>query len=151
VAVLRIALLVVLALAATGCMGDDEGGSTEDYIARADAVCGDHQVQLSRIPRPVTADPRELATYLERALPIAREQFEQLEALPKPDSEDDRAQVEQLLGLLGQELEVNESAQEAAAAGNRNVLNSQLQQGAVFSSEAGRLAEQLGFAVCARG
>jgi hypothetical protein len=149
--VLRIALLVVLAFAAAGCMGGDEGVSTEDYIARADNVCGDHQVQLGRIPRPVTADPRELAAYLERALPIAREQFEQLDALPKPDSDDDRAQVEQLLGFLGQELEVNEAAQEAAAAGDSDVLNNQLQQGGVFSAEAGRLAEQLGFAVCARG
>jgi hypothetical protein len=150
-AVHRVALVCVLALAATGCMGGEEGVSTEDYIARADTVCGDHQVQLSRIPRPVTADPRELATYLERALPIAREQFEQLEEIPKPDSDDDRAQVEQLLGFLGQELEVNEAAQQAAAAGDREALNGQLQQGAAFSGEAGRLAEQLGFAVCARG
>ena len=148
---LRVALLVVVALAAAGCMGGDEGVSTEDYIARADTVCGDHQVQLSRIPRPVTADPRELATYLERALPIAREQFEQLEEIPKPDSDDDRAQLEQLLGFLGQELEVNEAAQEAAAAGNRDMLTNQLQQGAAYSAEAGRLAEQLGFSVCARG
>ena len=150
-AVTRVALVCVLALAAAGCMGGDEGVSTEDYVARADAVCGDHQVQLGRIPRPVTADPRELATYLERALPIAREQFEQLEEIPKPDSDDDRTQVEQLLGFLGQELEANEAAQEAAAAGNRNALNNQLQQGGAFSAEAGRLAEQLGFAVCARG
>jgi hypothetical protein len=147
----RRGLLLVIALAAAGCMGGDEGVSTEDYIARADAVCGDHQVRLGRIPRPVTADPRELATYLERALPIAREQLEQLQALPKPSSDDDRGQVEQLLALLGQELDVNEAAQEAAAAGNRRVLDSQLQQGAVFSAEAGRLSEQLGFAVCARG
>jgi hypothetical protein len=82
-------------------------------------------------------------------LPIAREQHEELVDLPRPEG-DDRDQIDQLLALLEQELDFNEAAQNAASEGDRATLDSQLQQGAAVSAEAGRLAEQLGFVVCAR-
>jgi hypothetical protein len=146
----RFAALVFVSLVAAGCMGGgDEGVSREDYVAKADGVCGTYQVRLSRIPRPVTAEPAELGAYLERALPIAREQHEELTDLPRPEG-DDRDQIDQLLGLLEQELDFNEAAQRAAGEGDRATLDSQLQQGAAVSAEAGQLAEQLGFVVCAR-
>ena len=147
----RFAALVVLSLAATGCMGgDDEGVSREDYIARADGVCGMFQVRLSRIPRPATGSPTELATFLERALPIAREQGEELEDLPKPSDENARDQLEQLFALLEQELDFNEAALDAAKEGDQAALDSALQQGAAVSAEAGQVAEEFGFVVCAR-
>ena len=147
----RFAAVALVAFAAAGCMGDDGGGggSLEDYVARADGVCGTYQVRLSRIPRPVTAEPAELGAYLERALPIAREQHEELTELERPGGEDGE-QVDQLLDLLGQELEANEAAQQAASEGDRAGLNSALGAGAAVSAEAGQLAEQLGFVVCAR-
>jgi hypothetical protein len=147
----RLALLALVALAAGGCMGDDggEGGSLEDYVAKADGVCGTYQVRLSRVPRPASADPQELGSYLERALPIAREQHEELSKLDTPAGEDGE-QIDQLLVLLDQELDFNEAAQEAASSGDRPALDSALSQGAAVSAEAGQLAEQLGFVVCAR-
>jgi hypothetical protein len=146
----RAAVTALLALVAAGCMGDDEAVSREDYIARADGVCGTYQVRLSRIPRPATADPGELGVFLERALPIAREQNEKLADVPKPSDEETRDQVDQLLALLEQEIAFNESAQEAASSGDQAALDSALQQGAAVSAEAGQLAEQIGFVVCAR-
>jgi hypothetical protein len=148
---LRLVLLLVLAFVAAGCMGgDEEGVSTDDYIARADGVCGDYQVRLSRLPRPVTSEPAELGLFLERALPIAREQLGELQDLPKPNDEDDREQIERLLALLEQELELNEAAQEAAGGGDTAAVSSALQQGAALSAEANQVAEELGFVVCAR-
>jgi hypothetical protein len=132
-------------------MGDDEAVSREDYVAKADGVCGTYQVRLSRIPRPVTADPAALGVYLERALPIAREQNEKLADLPKPSDQETRDQVEQLLALLAQEIDFNDAAQKAASAGDRIALDNALQQGAAVSAEAGQLSEQIGFVVCARG
>jgi hypothetical protein len=129
--------------------GDDEGGSLEDYVARADGVCGTYQVRLSRIPRPVTSEPRELGSYLERALPIAREQHEELSKLERPGGEDGE-RVDRLIELLDQELDLNEVAQEAASGDDRAALDTALSEGAAVSAEAGRLAEQLGFVVCAR-
>jgi hypothetical protein len=148
---LRLALLLLLALAAAGCMGgDEEGVSTDDYIARADGVCGTYQVRLSRIPRPVTAEPAELGVFLERALPIAREQLDELQDLPKPNDQDDRQRIDRLLVLLEQELELNEDARKAAGGGDAEAVNSALQQGAALSAETNQLAEELGFVVCAR-
>jgi hypothetical protein len=145
----RLALVGLLVLAAAGCMGD-EAVSRDDYVAKADGVCGTYQVRLARIPRPVTDKPAELALFLERALPVAREQNEKLADLDKPSDEETRDQVDQLLDLLDQELDFNEAAQEAATSGDRAALNSALQQATVVSSEAGQLADQIGFVVCAR-
>jgi hypothetical protein len=146
----RLTVLALFALLAAGCMGGDEEVSRDDYLARADGVCGTYQVRLSRLPRPVTAEPAELGAYLDRALPIAREQNEELGKLPKPSDDETRGQVEQLLSLLDQELDFNTAAKDAALAGQRAELDSALQQAAVVSAEAGQIAEQLGFVVCAR-
>jgi multidrug efflux pump subunit AcrA (membrane-fusion protein) len=146
----RLAALALLALAAGGCMGDDEAVSREDYVAKADGVCGTYQVRLSRIPRPVTGDPVEVGLFLKKALPIAREQNEKLADLEKPTDEQTRDQVEQLLALLDQEIDFNDAAQKAAGAGERAALNNALQQAAAVSAEAGQIAAQLGFVVCAR-
>jgi len=140
----------LLSVAVAGCMGEDEAVSREDYIAKADAVCGTYQVRLSAIPRPVTSEPAELGVYLERALPIAREQNEKLADLEEPSDAETRDQVEQLLALLKQEIDFNNAAQKAASAGDRGALDSAWQQGAAVSAEAGRIAEQIGFVVCAR-
>jgi hypothetical protein len=146
----RLAALLLLSLTTAGCMGgDDEAVSREDYVARADGVCGTYQVRLSRIPRPLTSEPAELGAYLERALPVAREQYAELEDLQRPGG-DDRERVDRLLEALDHELELNEAAQEAASGGDRAALDSALQESAVVSAEAGQLAEQLGFVVCAR-
>ena len=146
----RLAVLGLLTFALAGCMGDDEAVSREDYIAKADGVCGTYQVRLSRIPRPVTNEPAELGLFLERALPVAREQNEKLGDLDKPSDDEARDQVDQLLDLLDQELEFNEAAQDAASSGDRAALDSALQQAALVSADAGQLAEQMGFVVCAR-
>ena len=147
----RLAAVCLASLVAAGCMGGDgDSVSMDDYVAEADGVCGTYQVRLSRIPRPVTADPAELGVFLERALPIAREQNEKLADVPKPSDGEARDQADRLLVLLDQELDLNEAAQRAASAGDRAALDNSLQQGAAVSAEAGQLAEQMGFVVCAR-
>jgi hypothetical protein len=145
----RLAVLLLLSFAAAGCMGDDEV-SREDYIAKADELCGTYQVRLSQLPRPATASPQELGAFLDRALPIAREQTEKLGDLAKPSDDEVRDQVDQLLALLDQELDFNEEARDAATSGNQGALNNALRQAGAVSAEAGALAEQVGFLVCAR-
>ena len=146
----RLVLLALVTLVAVGCMGDDDEVSRDDYVAKADGVCGTYQVRLGSIPRPLTAEPAELGAFLERALPIAHEQNEELAELAKPSDEETRNQVDQLLALLDQELDFNEAARDAAQAGRRAELDNALQQGAAVSAEAGQIAEQIGFVVCAR-
>jgi hypothetical protein len=151
VSVRRPLVVIVIALASAGCMGgDDEGVSKDDYLAKADGICGTYQVRLSRVPRPITGSATELGSYLERALPIAREQLAKLKELEKPTDETDRQDVERLLVLLEQELDVNDEAQKAAVAGDRASLERNLQQNSALAAEANQLAEQVGFVVCAR-
>jgi hypothetical protein len=144
-------VLVVIVLACAGCGGGgDDGVSRDDYVAKADGICGDYQIRLARIPRPATGSATELGSYLERALPIAREQLEKLKDLERPSDDADRRDIERLLVLLQQELDLNDAAQKAAAAGNRASLEGNLQQGGVLAAEANQLSENIGFVVCAR-
>lgn len=147
----RLVVVALIALAGAGCGGNDNGGvSTDDYLAKADGICGDYQVRLSRIPRPVTGSATELGSYLERALPVAREQLDKLKSLERPSDDSDRQDIERVLVLLDQELDFNDAAQKAAAAGDQASLDSNLQQQAAVAAEANQIAEQVGFVVCAR-
>jgi len=147
----RLVVVALVVLASAGCGGGSGGGvSTDDYVAKADGICGDYQIRLSRIPRPATGSATELGSYLERALPVAREQLDKLKKLERPSDESDRQDVERVLVLLEQELDINDAAQRAAAAGDRASLDTNLQQQSALAAEANQLAEQLGFVVCAR-
>ncbi len=149
----RLVVLVLIALASAGCGGGGGGGegvATDDYVAKADGICGDYQVRLSRIPRPLTGSPSELGSYLERALPVAREQLDKLKGLERPADDSDREDIERVLVLLEQELDLNDAAQKAAASGDQASLDSNLQQQAQLAAEANQIAEQIGFVVCAR-
>lgn len=148
----RLVVLVLIALASAGCGGGGggEGVATDDYVAKADGICGDYQVRLSRIPRPLTGSPSELGSYLERALPVAREQLDKLKGLERPADDADREDIERVLVLLEQELDLNDAAQKAAASGDQASLDSNLQQQAQLAAEANQIAEQIGFVVCAR-
>lgn len=150
---LLVAVTIAAALAAGGCMGGGGGDSDGDatlatFIARADVICGNSQLEISRIPRPTTVI--ELSTYLERALPIARKQLNQLKDLELPADEGERAQVERLLSLLENELSLNEDVQEAAERRDEGAATAGLNEAAALSAEAGRLSDELGFALCAR-
>ena len=147
----RLVVIAVIAFTGAGCGGNGNGGvSTDDYVAKADGICGDYQVRLSRIPRPVTGSATELASYLERALPVARAQLDKLKSLERPSDDSDREDIERVLVLLDQELDFNEAARKAAATGDRASLDTNLQQQGAVAAEANQIAEQVGFVVCAR-
>ena len=89
------ALVTTLALVATGCIGgddDDEGVTKEDFIEQADAVCADYGAQIEEAGEGLGQDATMddvVALFNDEAIPLFREQVEELRALELPEADED--------------------------------------------------------------
>jgi hypothetical protein len=143
----RQAVAVALgALALAGCEFGSDSGNAE-FIREADAICAQHERQISLLPQPQTF-LRDFAVYMRRAVPIAREQNRKLRALDAP--EDDAADFRRMLSLLDQQLDMWEQAGEQAFAGNDQQAQTTFNESGEPGGEAQRIAAQIGFFSCAR-
>jgi hypothetical protein len=142
------AAVVLVAVGATGCMGDD--GDGESFVEQADAVCSDAQVQMSRVQQPQDPrDPLQLALFLERAVPIARSQNRRLRELERP--EDQRTQINAFLGALEAEVDTAERMLAAARREDRDAVQASLQESGLASAQTQQFAQRLGLRVCGGG
>jgi hypothetical protein len=70
-----VTLLVVLGF--PGCGGDD--GDNASFVDQADVVCSEAEQEISLVPQPQDpTDPLQLASFLERAVPVAQKQNTEL-------------------------------------------------------------------------
>jgi hypothetical protein len=147
------ALLVVFGF--PGCdedKGDEDGsgGSGGTFVERADVVCSDAELEISRIARPQNSgDPLQVALFLERALPIARRQNQRLRRLERP--EEQRVQIDQLLAALEAEVAAGEQMLAAARRENRAGVQAALQQSQLATLGSRQAAQELGLVVCGGG
>ncbi|HEY7707753.1 MAG TPA: hypothetical protein VH968_11370 [Gaiellaceae bacterium] len=137
-------LLGVLTLA--GCQFGSDSGQA-DFIKEADAICAEHERQIANIPPPQTF-LRDFAVFMQRAVPIARDQNSDLRALEVP--EDDDADFQRMLALLDQQLDLWEQAGQQAFAGNEQQAQATFGQSSGPGEEAQRIAGEIGFFSCAR-
>jgi hypothetical protein len=131
-----------------GCeIGDEGNAGQEEFIRRGDAVCLRYAQRIGGIPRPQTF-LRDFAVYMRRAVPLAREQNQELRALEPPESLAD--EFRRMLALLDQQLDLARRAGEAAYAGREASAQATFQQSLGPASEAARVAQQIGFTTCGR-
>jgi hypothetical protein len=141
--VASLALLVVLGF--PGCEDDDGGG--DSFTEQADAICTEAEAQIGRIAPPQDpTDPPQLALFLERAVPIARRQNQQLKQLERPAEQ--RTQINQLIGALEAEVDAAQRMLAAARREDRAEMQQRLQESGVASAQSGQLAQRLGLKVC---
>ena len=88
-----IAILVPLGLVA--CGGDDEGPSKAEFIEKADTICAKSDKDTNAIFEEAFEDPQkpkpdEAQAAIKKALPVVKENLEELKDLetPKDDEED---------------------------------------------------------------
>jgi hypothetical protein len=142
---LAAAAAVLVGLGA-GCMGDDSTDKAS-YVEEADMICSDSQLQMSRVQQPQDPrDPLQLALFLERAVPVAREQNRKLKALERP--EEQRTQINRWLGALDAEVDVAERMLTAAQREDRRAVQAALQESALASAQSRQFAQQVGLRVC---
>jgi hypothetical protein len=141
--------LAAAALLLAGCEigGDGGSGEQERFAQQADAVCQEYAQRIGGIPQPQTF-LRDFAVYMRRAVPIARQQNEELRALTPPDDAAD--DYRRMLGFLDQQLDLAERAGEEAYAGREASAQATLEQSLGPGSEAAQIAERLGFVTCGR-
>jgi hypothetical protein len=145
----REAVAVALcALVLGGCeIGGEGNAGQEEFTRRADAVCLRYAQRIGGIPRPQTF-LRDFAVYMRRAVPLARQQNQELRALEPPENVAD--DFGRMLTLLDQQLDLAQRAGEEAYAGREASAQATFQQSLVPASEAARIAERIGFTTCAR-
>ena len=143
----RQAVAVVVSVAAlAGCSFGSDSGDAE-FIKEADAICAQHERQISLIPPPQTF-LRDFAVFMQRAVPIAREQNEKLRAIEAP--EDDAADFRRMVGLMDQQLDLWEQAGRQAFDGNEAQARETFGQSSGAGEEAQRISAEIGFFSCAR-
>jgi hypothetical protein len=146
--VLAAAAAVLVAFGA-GCMGDDGNGEAS-FVEQADSICSDAQLEMSRVQQPQDPrDPLQLALFLERAVPVAREQNRRLKALERP--EEQRTEINRWLGALDAEVDVAERMLTAARREDRSAVQTALQESALASAQSQQFARQVGLTVCGGG
>jgi hypothetical protein len=145
----RQAVAVALcALVLGGCeIGGEGNAGQEEFTRRADAVCLRYAQRIGGIPRPQTF-LRDFAVYMRRAVPLARQQNQELRALEPPENVAD--DFGRMLALLDQQLDLAQRAGEEAYAGREASAQATFQQSLVPASEAATIAERIGFTTCAR-
>jgi hypothetical protein len=140
------AAAAVLVVFGAGCMGDD-GTDKASFVEEADTICSDSQLQMSRVQQPQDPrDPLQLALFLERAVPVAREQNRKLKALDRPDEQ--RAQINRWLGALDAEVDVAERMLTAARREDRGAIQTALQETGIASAQSRQFAQEVGLRVC---
>jgi hypothetical protein len=138
-----VALLVVLGF--PGC--DDDKNGKQSFAEQADLICSDAERQISLVAAPQDPnDPLQIALFLERAVPIAREQNQKLKRLERPD--DQRADINRLIGALEAEVDAAERMQAAASREDRAGMQQAAGETGVASAQSREAAGALGLTVC---
>jgi hypothetical protein len=138
--------LVVLALAAGGCMGEDgpERLSQAEFRRQANAICKQSQTELNTIPEPAVVS--ELPSYFGVVLPIARHELDALAELVPPADDEDAFDRMQENGEDTYALARRISA--AAEKNDQNEVQTLLGRAQELGAVGDRLARQLGLTEC---
>ena len=80
----RLALIFVLAVALTGCGGDDRL-SKDDYRAQLREICLDSESRTEAIDEPTRATPEAIADYLTRLRDVNALTIKEVEELEPPE------------------------------------------------------------------
>jgi len=141
----RAAFLVLAVVLLAGCGGG--GGkrlSREEYVSKADAICGKYNQQTKALANP--SNLAELAAVADKTLPILDNALKDLRKLKPP--EDEQATVDQWLGqvekLKGDLKEIRDKAERSDMQGVEAVVPKAQEH----NSRSNQLATQLGLKVC---
>jgi len=142
---MRRVAFVLLVLIAAGCGGGSRLSKT-DYAKRADAICSKYNAKINALGRP--GGIKALPSYVDRALPIARNGNDELRGLKAPKSEEKTAKewVDQNDAVVA----AMERLRDAAKGGDRSGIQVALTEAGTANRAANRFARRLGVRVCAR-
>lgn len=137
----RLAASLGFLLAAT-CA--DAGPTTEEFIARADAICGEMRQEVGALPQPRL--PGDIRAVVDESVAVIDRGLDRLRALEIP--EEDRPAVEAFLEKSGEAVGYLPSVGRAAAKNQTVKLQEATSKLEAASDRAQEIARAIGFKVC---
>ena len=141
---MRRAVFAVVLLAA-GCAGGGDALSREEYLTRANAICRDYHARINRVPRADTE--AGFVRYLDRTLPLAREQVDKIAELEPP--EDMQAEVDKMLADVRSLYALAGELREATKERQRNRVADIIERSNQVGARADSRARAIGLRDCA--
>ena len=141
-------LLFALGAAACGGSGHPAALSKADYIKAGNAICAEADAKTEAIPggQPTASDMGAWKSYLDKAIPITRDEAARLKAITPPSA--DKATIDSLLALVATLLVQAERARSAAAAGDTSSFGTALNALSSSSNKANQISIAYGLTVC---
>jgi hypothetical protein len=149
---LRLLLLAVAvpAFVAAGCGGSDRLTKSE-FVTRADAICAKYEQRVRAAMRGVPAgDSAQLASAIERVLPVIRKGNDELRALSPPENLQGR--YDRWMQIADGEVDAAKKLHDALRGNDQPGVQTAFQELQQRDADQDRLArEQLGLTGCASG
>jgi hypothetical protein len=142
------------ALAGCGGGSDDEDLSTQDYIAKADAICAQYtsgsasrEQQFNQALK--SSDLESAAQDFEDQAADVTAMLDQLEGLTAPV--EDQTTVTEIISLGRQRVDAAKDAADAIASGDKDAMIAAGKRGSVLAGKYDQLADGFGFTACGSG
>jgi len=141
------ALVGVLVLLASGCGGGGGGGdrlSKADFQSQANSICAKYQKQLDALGTPSSLD--EIPALVDKALAILNKEIDEIGQLNPP--EELQSQFNAMLAASDKTKQAADDLSTAAKAGDQAGVQKALREGNAASSQADKIAGELGLDSC---
>ncbi|HEX3268727.1 MAG TPA: hypothetical protein VHQ98_12155 [Gaiellaceae bacterium] len=143
--------VAVLAFGAAACGGGSDRLTKSEFVTRADAICAKYEQRVRAEMRGVPAgNSAELASAIERVLPVIRKGNDELRVLSPPESLQDR--YDRWIQIADAEVDAAKKLHDALRDNDQPGVQTAFKQLQQRDADQDRLArEQLGLTGCASG
>jgi hypothetical protein len=143
---------LALALVAGGCgSGNPRRLSKGEFVTRADAICAKYEKRVqSRMASVPPGDQKQLASSIEKVLPVIRKGNDELRSLKPPESL--QARFDRWMGIADAEVSAAQNLQDALDKNDQAAIQAAFQELQTKDAAQDRIARQdLGLTGCASG
>jgi hypothetical protein len=142
---------LALALVAGGCGSKGKRLSKAEFVSRADAICAKYEKRVqSRMAGVPPGDQRQLASSIEKVLPVIRMGNDELRSLKPPESL--QARFDRWMGIADAEVSAAQNLQDALDKNDQGAIQAAFQELQTKDAAQDRIARQdLGLTGCASG
>jgi hypothetical protein len=142
---------LALALVAGGCGSKDKRLSKGEFVTRADAICAKYEKRVQRRMAGVPpGDQKQLASSIEKVLPVIRKGNDELRSLKPPESL--QARFDRWMGIADAEVSAAQNLQDALDKNDQAAIQAAFQELQTKDAAQDRIARQdLGLTGCASG
>ncbi|MDQ2909856.1 MAG: hypothetical protein M3R39_02405 [Actinomycetota bacterium] len=143
--------LAALALLAGGCKGNGKRLTKAEFVGRANAICAKYEQRVRKQMSSVPAgDEKQLASSIEKVLPVIRKGNDELRSLKPPEGLQSR--FDRWMGIADAEVSAAQKLHDALRQNDQRAIQAAFKELQNKDTAQDRLARQeLGLTGCASG